>query len=266
MQIEGAVTIVTGGANGIGAAMARRFAAAGAGGILVADLDEPAAALVAAEIVGLGVPAAARRVDVTDRAQVEEMVLAAEERFGPVDLLCSNAGIGTGAGLDAGAEVWNRAWEVNVLAHVYAAQAVLPSMLERGHGTLLNTCSAAGLLTMLGDAPYAVTKHAAVAFAEWLSITYGTRGIQVAALCPQGVETALLREGAGSVAEQAVRLAGKVLAPEEVADVVVEGLTDGRFLILPHPEVADHLRRKATDPDRWLTALQGIAASMGATG
>lgn len=258
MQIQGAVAVVTGGGNGIGAAMVRRFAADGAAGVLVADLDEAAAAAVAAELVGAGVPAVGRRVDVASRDQVEAMVVAAEVAFGPVDLMVSNAGIGTNAGIDAGPELWQRAWEINVLAHVHAARAVLPSMLERGGGAFVHTCSAAGLLTMLGDAPYAVTKHAAVAFAEWLSMTYGSRGIQVGALCPQGVETDLLRSAGGSIAEQVVRLAGKVLQPEEVAAEVAAAIDDGRFLILPHPEVAEHARHKATDPDRWLTAMRGI--------
>jgi NAD(P)-dependent dehydrogenase (short-subunit alcohol dehydrogenase family) len=266
VRVQGAVTVVTGGGNGIGAAMARRFAQDGAAGVLVADLDEAAALRVADEVRSLGVPAIAGRVDVADRSQVEAMIVAAEDEFGPVDLLCSNAGIGTGAGLDATAEVWQRAWEVNVLAHVYGAQAVLPSMLERGHGALVHTCSAAGLLTMLGDAPYAVTKHAAVAFAEWLSITYGPLGIQVHALCPQGVDTQLLQQSVGTIAGQAVRATGPVLAPDDVAATVVQGLADGRFLLLPHPEVADHLQRKAADPDRWLAALQRIAVGLGATG
>jgi NAD(P)-dependent dehydrogenase (short-subunit alcohol dehydrogenase family) len=258
VQIQGATAIVTGGANGIGAAIARRLASAGAAGILVADLEEAAATAVADELVALGVTAVGRRVDVAVQAEIEAMVLAAEAAFGPVDLMVSNAGIGTNAGIEADPSVWQRSWEVNVLAHVHAARAVLPSMLERGGGAFVHTCSAAGLLTMLGDAPYAVTKHAAVAFAEWLSITYGSRGIQVGALCPQGVETDLLRAAGGSVAEQVVRLAGKVLQPDEVAEEVVTAIGDGRFLILPHPEVADHLRHKASDPERWLSAMRGI--------
>jgi NAD(P)-dependent dehydrogenase (short-subunit alcohol dehydrogenase family) len=258
VQVKGAVAVVTGGGNGIGAAMARRFATEGAAGVLVADLDEAAAHQVAAEVTEAGIPALGRRVDVADEAQIEAMVVAAEAAFGPVDLMVSNAGIGTNAGLDADPGMWQRSWEVNVLAHVHAARAVLPSMLERGGGAFVHTCSAAGLLTMLGDAPYAVTKHAAVAFAEWLSVTYGSRGIQVGALCPQGVETDLLSSAGGSIAEQVVRLAGNVLQPDEVADEVVAAVGDGRFLILPHPEVADHMRSKATDPERWLSAMRGI--------
>jgi NAD(P)-dependent dehydrogenase (short-subunit alcohol dehydrogenase family) len=266
MQVRGRVAIVTGGGNGIGAAMVRRFAAEGAAGILVADLDEVAARRVVDEVAATGVAAMARRVDVAERAEVTAMVDAAEAELGPLHLVCSNAGIGTGQGLDASEEDWDRAWRVNVLAHVHAAHAALPGMLERGYGAFVNTCSAAGLLTMLGDAPYAVTKHAAVAFSEWLAITYGGRGIHVSALCPQGVETDLLRGGAGTVAEQAVRLAGRVLQPDEVAASVVDGLADERFLILPHPEVADHLARKGRDPQRWIGALQGIAGHLGADG
>lgn len=258
MQIEGTVAIITGGGNGIGAAISRRLAAEGAAGLLVADLDEAAAVAVAGELAARGTPAVGRRVDVAEQAEIEAMVLAAEAAFGPVDLMVSNAGIGTNAGIDADPSMWQRSWDINVLAHVHAARALLPSMLERGAGAFVHTCSAAGLLTMLGDAPYAVTKHAAVAFAEWLSVTYGSRGIQVAALCPQGVETELLRSAGGSIAEQVVRLAGKVLQPDDVAAEVVAAVADGRFLILPHPEVADHLRHKATDVERWLGAMRGI--------
>ncbi len=266
MDIEGATVVVTGGGNGIGAAVARSVARAGASAVLVADLDEPAADSVADESRDLGVDALARRVDVGVAAEVTAMVAAADDAFGRVDVVVSNAGIGTGAGLDATPEDWDRSWRINVLAHVHAAQAALPGMLERGTGAFVHTCSAAGLLTMVGDAPYSVTKHGAVAFAEWLSVTYGDRGIQVGALCPQGVETALLRDGSGSVPEQVVRGSGAVLTPEQVADEVVEAIADGRFLILPHPEVADYLRTKATEPERWLGAMRSIAARAGATG
>jgi NAD(P)-dependent dehydrogenase (short-subunit alcohol dehydrogenase family) len=266
VELAGRVAVVTGGGNGIGAAMARRFAAEGAAGVLVADLDEVAARRVVDGLLAAGVPAVARRVDVADRRSVEAMIDAAEEALGPVEVVCSNAGIGTGQGVDADLATWTRAWDVNLMAHVHAAHAALPRMLERGHGTLVNTCSAAGLLTMVGDAPYTVTKHAAVGFAEWLAITYGNRGIHVSALCPQGVETGLLTQGTGSVAEQAVRLAGPVLTPEEVADAVVAGLRDERFLILPHPDVGVHLRRKGADPQRWIEALTAIATQLGADG
>ena len=219
----------------------------------VADLDAAAArAVAAADRRGR---ATGVDCDVTDEARRSAgWSRAAEERYGPVDLFCSNAGITTGSGLEDDAPAdWQRAWEVNVLAHVYAARAVLPAMLERGAGYLLQTCSAAGLLTAVGDAPYAVTKHAAVAFAEWLAITYGDRGIRVSALCPQGVRTPMLDRRARRRATSGARVtaaSGAVLTPEQVADAVVDGLAAERFLILPHPEVAGYRRRKVRRPGR----------------
>lgn len=283
MQVEGSVAVVTGAARGIGAAIVRALVAADAAAVLVADRDHVGAQRLVDEIehaTASGVPAGtgpaagdddgalgarpatrllAHQVDVADPGAVAAMVDRAERALGPIDLVVSNAGIGTGAGLDAPLDRWHCSYEVNVLAHVHAARAALPGMLERGGGAFVHTASAAGLLTMIGDAPYAVTKHAAVAFAEWLSITYGSRGIQVGCLCPQGVETDLLRDAAGSVPEQVVRASGPVLGPDEVARAVVDAVEDGRFLILPHPEVADHVRHKAQDPERWLAALRGIA-------
>jgi NAD(P)-dependent dehydrogenase (short-subunit alcohol dehydrogenase family) len=262
MELAGSRVVVTGGAAGIGAAIARALAAAGAGGVLVADLDGAGAHALAAELVAAGTPAAGRQVDVADAAAVTAMITAAEDAFGAVDLVVSNAGIGTGAGLDASDAQWQRSYAVNVLAHVYAARAALPGMLERGHGAFLNTCSAAGLLTMVGDAPYTVTKHAAVAFAEWLAITYGDRGIEVVALCPQGVETALLAEADQGLPGRAVRAAAPVLSPEEVAISALAALEERRFLALPHPEVADHERAKAADRDRWLAALRRMTRAL----
>jgi NAD(P)-dependent dehydrogenase (short-subunit alcohol dehydrogenase family) len=259
MRVTEKNIVITGAASGIGAALARRFAAEGAAGICLADLDADAAARVAA---GLECRTVVSRTDVGDEAQVRAMVETAAE-LGPIDLLCSNAGIGTGAGLEATAEQWAATWAVNVQSHVYAARAVLPSMLDRGEGYLLHTCSAAGLLTQPGDAPYAVTKHAAVAFAEWLALTYGGQGIKVSALCPQGVRTPLLTGGLdGQLAAKAVAAAGAILEPEEVAEAVVAGLDAERFLILPHPEVAEYVRRKADDPDRWLSGLRRLVAGV----
>jgi NAD(P)-dependent dehydrogenase (short-subunit alcohol dehydrogenase family) len=259
MRVTGKNIVITGAASGIGAALAQRFAAEGAAGICLADLDEDAAARVAA---GLPCRTVVCRTDVGDEAQVQSMVAAAGE-LGPIDLLCSNAGIGTGAGLEATAAQWAATWAVNVQAHVYAAQAVLPGMLSRGSGYLLNTCSAAGLLSQPGDAPYAVTKHAAVAFAEWLALTYGDQGIRVSALCPQGVRTPLLTGALdGHLAAKAVAAAGKILEPSEVASAVVAGLEAEKFLILPHPEVAEFVRRKAADPDRWLSGLRRLVAGV----
>lgn len=263
MPVRDRNVIITGAASGIGAALARRFAAEGAAGLLLADLDADGLARVADELAGAPATVVARRVDLADADEITAMVAAAEAQLGPIDLCCSNAGIGTGEGLKASAESWERSWAVNVLAHVHAARAVLPAMLERGGGRLLHTCSAAGLLSMPGDAPYSVTKHAAVAFAEWLSVTYGARGIGVHALCPQGVATPLLTEGLeqGAVSARIVAGAGEILTPEQVAEVTLEALADGRFLVLPHPEVVEHLRRKASDPDRWLASMQRIVAT-----
>src|SRR6185503_11876407 len=187
MEVKDKVAIVTGGANGIGRALCRRLAAGGARGVVVADKDERAAMQVAEEIGGLAVA-----VDVSVEADSVRLVEQATARFGPVDLFCSNAGIGLNGGPEVSNADWERIWQINVMAHVYAARAVLPEMLKRGEGYLLNTASAAGLLTQIGSAPYSVTKHAAVAFAEWLAVTYGDRGIGVSVLCPQGVRTRML--------------------------------------------------------------------------
>ena len=255
MQVRGAVAVVTGAASGIGAAMARRFAAEGAEAVIVADLVEDAAQMVAGDIGGV-----AEALDVADPAAVEAMTQRALERFGRIDLFCSNAGITTGVELDDPDDLFHRAFEINTMSHVYAARAVVPSMLARGSGYLLNTASAAGLLTSPGDAPYAVSKHAAVAFAEWLSVTYGGRGIGVSVLCPLGVATPLLMDplAAGNAGAQAVAASGSIITPEQVADAVVDGLAADRFLILPHPEVGTFWAQKASDPDRWLAGVRRL--------
>jgi NAD(P)-dependent dehydrogenase (short-subunit alcohol dehydrogenase family) len=267
MELRDKVVVVTGGASGIGAAMARRFAAEGAAAVVLADRDHASAAAVADEIGRTsGASGVAVRTDVAAEPEVRALVDGVLERFGRIDLLCSNAGVAAGRGLDAPAEDWERAWRVNVLAHVYAARAALPAMLERGEGYLLQTCSAAGLLTNPGDAPYTLSKHAAVAFAEWLSVTYGDQGIRISVICPQGVKTNMLLAGLeeGNPAAKAVAAAGELLEPEQVADAVVEGLEAERFLILPHPQVATYLRYKATDPDRWLAGVRRLASRAGA--
>jgi NAD(P)-dependent dehydrogenase (short-subunit alcohol dehydrogenase family) len=195
--------------------------------------------------------------DVSVEADVIELVRATEERFGgPIDLFCSNAGIATGGGVEASNDAWQQIWDVNVMAHVYAARAVLPSMLARGEGYLLHTASAAGLLSQIGSAPYAVTKHAAVAFAEWLAITHGDQGIKVSCLCPQGVRTNMLGNGGALLGPTAIE-------PEQVADAVVEGLRSEQFLILPHPEVREYFRRKGDDYDRWLAGMRRLQARVG---
>ena len=254
MEVKDKVAIVTGGANGIGRALCRRLATGGARGVVVADLDDRGATQVAGEIGGLAVT-----VDVSVEAELVRLVEEATARFGPVDLFCSNAGIGLNGGPEVSDADWERIWKINVMSHVYAARAVLPDMLKRGEGYLLNTASAAGLLTQIGSAPYAVTKHAAVAFAEWLAVTYGDAGIRVSCLCPQGVRTNMLREaeesGTGFLSEGA-------LDPEEVAEIVIAGLRQERFLILPHPEVAEYMRRKAGDYDRWLRGMRRLQSKV----
>jgi NAD(P)-dependent dehydrogenase (short-subunit alcohol dehydrogenase family) len=263
VELTGSVIVVTGGGRGIGAALARRFAAEGATAVVVADLDLATATAVADEIGAVATP---YRLDVSVEAEVVGLVSDVLDRFGHIDLFCSNAGITTGAGLDGDVAVWERAWGINVLAHIHAARAVVPAMVARGSGYLLNTCSAAGLLTAMDDAPYAVTKHAAVAFAEWLSITYGGQGIGVSALCPQGVDTDMLRGGleAGHRGARVTAASGRVLSAEEVADAVVEGLAAERFLILPHPEVATYEQRRAQDRERWLGAMRKLGAASSA--
>jgi NAD(P)-dependent dehydrogenase (short-subunit alcohol dehydrogenase family) len=253
MNVAGKVVAVTGGGSGIGAAMARRFAADGASAVVVADLDARAAAAVAAEIGGDG-----RELDVAEPHAVAEFVGAVERRHGGIDLFCSNAGFATGAGLGAPMDTWRRAFDVHVLAHVWAARAVLPGMLQRGHGYLVNTASAAGLLTSPGDAPYTASKHAAVGLAEWLAVTYGARGIGVSVVCPRGVATPLLLDplAAGDPAAAAVAASGEILPPEAVADAVAAGVAAERFLIVPQPEVARFWAQKASDPDRWLAGVR----------
>jgi NAD(P)-dependent dehydrogenase (short-subunit alcohol dehydrogenase family) len=252
MELKGKVVVVTGGASGIGAALARRFAKEGAAGVVVADLDQAKLQAVAAEIGGLAV-----RTDVSDEAQVQALIAQATQRYGRVDVLCSNAGVATGGGLQASNADWQRLWDVNLMAHVYGARAVVPQMLARGEGYLLQTASAAGLLSHPESAVYAVTKHAAVALAEWLSIQYGDRGIRVSCLCPQGVRTPMLM---GQQGDRKSFLQDNMVSPEQVADDVIEAMRDERFLVLPHPEVLDYLRGKASDVERWLGGMRKLRA------
>ncbi len=257
MEIAGKNIVVTGGGNGIGRALCERFAAEGAARLTVVDLDFENAERVAGATKGT-----ARRVDVADRGAIEELVAEVESAAGPIDLFVSNAGIFLEGGPEVAIEDWQKIWDINLMAHVHAAQAVLPSMLKRGEGYLLNTCSAAGLLSQIGSAPYTVTKHAAVAFAEWISITYGTRGIKVSALCPQAVRTNM----SAAVKDGGVAGIDGMLEPEELAEVTVAGLRDERFLILPHEIVRTYYERKATDIDRWLAGMQRLADKFGDPG
>ncbi len=255
MQVRDKVVVVTGGAHGIGRALCHRFAAERARAVVVADLDADAARQVAKEIGGLAVT-----TSVSVESDLVRLVEQTTKAYGPIDLFCSNAGIAMQGGIETPDAEWQRIWGVNVMAHVYAARAVLPGMLARGSGYLLQTASAAGLLSQIGSAPYSVTKHAAVAFAEWLSIRYGDEGIRVSCLCPQGVRTRMIvgaKEGIGAM------LLENAIEPEAVADAVIAGLAKERFLILPHPEVADYVRRKADDHDRWLRGMRRLQDKIG---
>lgn len=268
MELSGSICVITGGAGGIGSALAHRFAAEGADGVIVADLDQKGAAETAAAVNAAGRDVAVGvGCDVARETDVAALVRHAETEFGSVDLFCANAGVAVGSDSATPDDVWRQAIDVNVMAHVYAARHLLPAWLDRGQGYFLSTASAAGLLTQIGSAPYAVTKHGAVAFAEWLSVTYGDRGIKVSCLCPMGVRTAMLGTGAeddpmAAAAQSAVVGAGAVLEPDVVAEVVVEGLRAERFLILPHPEVGEFFSRKATDYDRWLSGMRRLQASI----
>lgn len=245
MEITGKVIVVTGGASGIGEALCRRFALEGAKAVAVADIDEDKAAQVAREIGGLAV-----RCNVAREEEIIALVRETEKRVGPIDMFCSNAGIMVAGDQNASNEDWQRIWEINFMAHVYAARAVIPGMIERGGGYLLQTASAAALLNGISAAPYAVSKYAALAMAENLAITYGDQGIKVSVLCPMLVRTGMIREDSG-----AVKALG-ILEPEQVADAVIAGLAEERFLILPHPEVRTYWERKVSDYDRWLQGMR----------
>jgi NAD(P)-dependent dehydrogenase (short-subunit alcohol dehydrogenase family) len=248
-SVAGAGVVVTGAGSGIGAALARRFAAEGAR-VVVNDINAAAAAEVAASCDAAAVPG-----DAASEQGVAHLIATAAEVLGGIDLYCANAGVARGGGEEAAEPDWEISWQVNVMAHVRAARLLTGPWLARGSGHLICTVSAAGLLTMLGSAPYSVTKHAALAFAEWMAATYEHRGIIVQAVCPQGVRTPLL-DASGAVG-QAI-LGGSAITPEAAADAVIEGIADGRFLILPHPEVARMYAGRATDPDRWLHGMNKL--------
>ena len=254
MKLNDKIAIVTGAGSGIGRAMAKRFIQEGARQVIIADLHADSLTSLAAEI-----GARAIKTDVANEQEVIHLIRTVEQDYGQIDLLCNNAGIGVGGGPETSNEDWQRIWEINVMAHIYATRAALPNMLERGEGYILNTASAAGLLTQIGSAPYAVTKHAAVAYAEWLAVTYGDRGIKVSALCPQAVRTAMTAntEGGG------VAGVDGMMEPEELCDTVIETLDAETFLVLPHKEVLTYMQRKTADYDRWIKGMMRLQAAYG---
>ncbi|MEU2671871.1 SDR family oxidoreductase [Streptomyces sp. NPDC007164] len=250
--VQGAGVVVTGAGGGIGAALARRFAAEGAR-VVVNDLDEARIKTLAEEIGAVAVAGDASRIVDAARDALD----------GTVDIYCANAGLASPGDVFADEEVWAAAWDVNVMAHVRAARALLPDWLERGSGRFVSTASAAGLLTMIGAAPYSVTKHGVVAFAEWLSLTYRHRGVKVHAICPQGVRTDMLT-AAGSAGE--LVLAPSAIEPEAVADALFDAMAEDRFLVLPHPEVAGYYRARSKDTDQWLGSMNHLQQKWEETG
>jgi len=256
-SFEGAGVVVTGGGGGIGATLSRRFAAAGAR-VVVADLNGDAAAEVAKEIDGTAFAG-----DVASEEGVAALIEASRAAVGEVDVFCANAGIAPFGGAEAPEEVWAKIWDVNVMAHVRAARLLLPGWLERGKGHFIATASAAGLLTTLGSAPYSVTKHGAVAFAEWLSATYRHRGLKVQAICPQGVRTAML-DATGPAGQ--LLMGASAIEPDQVADALFAAIDEDRFLVLPHPEVGDYYANRATQTDRWLNGMNKLQRKVEALG
>ncbi|XOV84634.1 MAG: SDR family NAD(P)-dependent oxidoreductase [bacterium] len=254
MELTDKIIVVTGGASGIGREMCERFAREGAKHVVVADRNGAGAAQVAQQMGGTPMT-----IDVSSEQAIIDLIDHVENNIGPIDLFCSNAGIGIGRGIDEPTELWQTIWEVNTMSHVWAAKHLIPKMIPRGGGYLLNTASAAGLLSQIGSVTYAVTKHAAVALAEWLSITHGDDGIKVSVLCPQAVRTAMTANGPG------VAGVDGMIEPEAAVDAVVETLREERFLVLPHPEVAQYMQRKTADYDRWLTGMRRLQAQYGAS-
>jgi NAD(P)-dependent dehydrogenase (short-subunit alcohol dehydrogenase family) len=256
MELKDRHIVVTGGAGGIGRALARRFAAEGARAVVVADRDLPQAHAIAGEI---GERALAVGFDAGEENSVRELIATASEANGAIDIFVSNAGVGgAGGGPEAADDAWDEAWRVNVMAHVWAARALLPQMRERGEGYLINTASAAGLLTQVSSLIYSVTKHAAVSLAEWMAIEYGDAGVRVSCICPQGVRTPMLDLAFEDAAGAAALTAGGLIEPEDVADAVVAGINEERFLILPHQNVVEFMARKGSDPERWIKGMRRL--------
>jgi NAD(P)-dependent dehydrogenase (short-subunit alcohol dehydrogenase family) len=251
MKLQGARVVVTGGANGIGAALARRFADEGARGVVIADVDETGMNTVAEATGAMPV-----RCDVTQASEIERLIDVAEREIGPIDLFCSNAGIFMPGGIETSDELWRLTIDLNLMAHVWAARVLVPRMIERGGGYLLHTASAAGLLSQIGSVTYSVSKHAVVSLAEFLAITYGEQGIKVSVLCPQAVRTNMT----AGVENGGVAGVDGMLEPDDVASAVVAGLADERFLILPHDSVLGYFQRKGSDYDRWLAGMRRLQA------
>ncbi|MEH6524542.1 MAG: SDR family oxidoreductase [Sneathiella sp.] len=248
MKVQGKNIVITGGASGIGRELARRFRAEGATGITVADVQEKELLQVANEVDGLAVVC-----DATQEADIQNLVQLAEDAHGPIDIFCSNAGIIRYGWEEADNEIWQLNWDLHVMAHVYAARAVVDKMVAQGQGYLINTASAAGLLSQIDSSTYSVTKHAAVAFAETLAIRYGDKGVRVSVLCPQSVRTAMATRGGGSVAS-----VDGILEPEQLAECVINTIDKEEFLILPHPEVLNYIQRKTADYDRWIKGMRRL--------
>lgn len=256
MEIRDKCVVVTGAASGIGRALIHRFQAEGARQLIAADINE-AGARETAEATG----AAAMSCNVAVESDVQRLIEETESRFGPIDLFCSNAGIGAGPGLESPNEEWQASWDVNVMSHVYAARHLVPRMVERGGGYLMNTSSAAGLLNQIGGAAYGTTKHAAIGFGEWVAMSYAHQGIKVSMLCPQAVRTAMTTPPPDNeAAELSVNAAATdgMMEPEELAEIVIEGLRAERFVILTHPEVLEYMRRKTSDYDRWIGGMNRL--------
>ncbi len=254
MDIKDRIVVITGAASGIGKAMAVRFAQAGAKLVVCADLDAEGAKAVAEEISGVSYG-----VDVSKEEEIEQLIVAVEEDHGPIDLFCSNAGIIWRGGLEVDNDKWQKIWDINVMAHMYAARHVIPRMVARGGGYLLNTASAAGLLSQVGAASYAVTKHAAVGLAEWLALTYGDDGIKVSVLCPQAVRSAMTQgDGSASVAS-----IDGMLEAEPVADACLKAIEEETFLVLPHPEVLGYMRNKTDNYDKWIGGMKKLNRRFG---
>jgi NAD(P)-dependent dehydrogenase (short-subunit alcohol dehydrogenase family) len=248
MQVKDRIIVVTGAASGIGRALAQRFAKEGAKLVVCSDINGDGAKAVADQIGGV-----AFTTNVGREEDVQSLIETVERDHGPIDLFCSNAGIGYGGGTEVSNERWQRIWDINLMAHVWAARHLVPRMIERGGGYLLNTASAAGLLSQVGSAPYAVTKHAAVALAEWLSITHGDDGIKVSVLCPQAVRTAMTAGNPDGVAS-----VDGMLEPEDAAEACLRAIEAETFLVLPHPQVLEYMRRKTADYDRWLGGMRKL--------